>query len=316
MLITKKVSHFVIAVVCMFLFMSICLYAAEMVFSTNIDYKPIEIESLSRYNEDRVAFQHISLPGRTSYKEDNSIASLLIVKNNQIYLFRDGYDDAKKIETEGYIQEIRRELPKDLWVNRINSKPDFLKIADRRTLKLFNVTEEYVEKNYGEFYRNVRNSFINKHVQIFRSLMKDKIESSFYLERKPISPPAFQEVKESTKFITRVSAKALNDTMYYAEDNDGDNITETFYVTFDDGYNWGYKSGPNIIFIYNNKEDDIKQLIGKICNEAYYGTSEEEKLILKTFPKESEIIETFKLEKVTLQAIQSEKSAPATSGTK
>jgi hypothetical protein len=174
---------------------------------------------------------------------------------------------------------------------------------------LLNVTEEFVEKNFGDFYRSVRNSLINKHVQIFKSLMRDRVESSLNLQRKPISPPAFQEVKEPSKYSTVVSAKTLNDTLYYAEDSDGDNITETFYVTFEDGFTWGFKSGPNIIFIYNNKEEDIKQLIGKLCYEAYYGTSEEEKAILKTFPKDSEIIETFKLEKVTMQATQPAKDS-------
>ncbi|MBN2401554.1 MAG: hypothetical protein JXN64_04070, partial [Spirochaetes bacterium] len=100
-----------------------------------------------------------------------------------------------------------------------------------------------------------------------------------------------------------------------AEDSDGDEITETFYVVYDDGFNWGFKSGPNILFIYNNRDEEIKQLMGKLCYEAYYGTPEEESLILKNFPKETDIIDAFKLEKVTLQASQSQKTESGT-GTK
>jgi hypothetical protein len=313
MLTKKTIILCVMVLACIFLFKSDGLYSADNTYSTNIDYQLIEVNSITRYNEDRVAFQHIQMPGSTSYKQDNSIANLLIVRNNQIYLFRDGYDDVKKIQMEGYIQEMRRELPKDLWINRINSKPDYVRISDRRTEKMLNIKEDYVDKNFGDFYRTVRNSFIQKHVIAFRNLLRDRIESDAHLVRKPISPPAFQEVKEPSKFSTTVTAKAIDGAIYYAEDSDGDDVTETLAVSFDDGFNWGFKSGPNIIFIFNNKEEDIKQLIGKICYEAYYGTSEEETLLLKTFPKESDIIEAFKLEKVTLQASQAPK--PAAGGT-
>jgi len=307
----KKVLWIIfIIVACISLFISNYVYSLENILYSIIDYKPIDIQLLTRYNEDRVAFQHIQIPGNTSYEKDSSCASLLIIKSNQVYLFRDGYDDIRKIKLEGLVREMRRELPKDIWVNGINSKPDYVQIADRRTEKLLNVTEDFVDKNFGDFYRSVRNSLINKHVQVFKELMRQRVESSLNLQRKPISPPAFQAVQEQpSKYSTTVSAKTLNDTIYYAEDSDGDNITETFYVVFDDGFNWGFKSGPNILFIYNNKEEDVKQLIGKLCHEAYYGTSEEEKAILKTFPKDTEIIETFKLEKVSMQATQPAKDS-------
>ena len=314
MFIKKIVLLFIMAFSCILLFKLNNVYSAENISSTSIDYKLIDSEAISRFNEDRVAFQHVQLPGSISYKEDNSVASLLIVKDDQIYLFRDGYDDSKKVQMEGYIQDIRQELPKDLWANKINSKPDYIKISDGRTEKLLNVKEDFVEKNFGDFYRTVRNSLIQKHILIFRRLMKERVESEAHLVRKPISPPAFQEIKEPAKFSTMITAKALDGSIYFAEDYDGDGVTETFYVSFEDGFNWGFKSGPNILFVYNNKEEDIKQLIGKLCYEAYYGTPEEEQLILKTFPKESEIIETFKLEKVALQSpSQSQKSDSGTS---
>ncbi|MBN2401948.1 MAG: hypothetical protein JXN64_06080, partial [Spirochaetes bacterium] len=244
MLTKKVVILFVVVLACISLFLSSDLYSVDNPYSSVIDYLQIEVSSLTRYNEDRVAFQHIEHPGSTSYNQDNSIASLLIVKNNQIYLFRDGYDDYERIKLEGYVMEMRRELPKDLWVNRINSKPDYIRISDGRIEKLLNVKEDFVEKNFGNFYRTVRNSLINKHVMVFRNLMKDRIESNAYLVRKPISPPAFQEIREPAKFSTSITAKALDGTIYYAEDSDGDEITETFYVVYDDGFNWGFKSGP------------------------------------------------------------------------
>ena len=193
--------------------------------------------------------------------------------------------------------ELKRELIKDMWVNKINSKPDYIKVTDRRVEKLLNVKEEFVEKNFGNFYRSVRDSHIKKHVRIFHHLMRDRIESGLYLERQPISPPPFQEMNEPTKYSITVTAKAINDYIYFAEDADGDGVTETFYVTTNDGFDWGYKTGPNVIFILNNTEEDIKGIIGTLCHDAYYGTPEEEENILKTFPKDSEIIDAFKLDK-------------------
>ncbi len=314
MFIKKMTIYLLLVIACVYPVMSNSVYSADQTENklfSEISYKPIEVSALARYTEDRISFQHIQLPGSTSSTEDNSFASLLIVKGSEVYLFRDGYDDVKKVAMEGYIQEIRRELPKDLWINKINSKPDYIRIADRRSEKMLNVTEEYVEKNFGDLYRNVRNAFIHNHVQIFKELMRNRIDSDFNMQRKPISPPAFQEVKEASKFSTVIKAKAMNSTYYYAEDSNGDDITETFYVTLEDGFNWGYKSGPNIIFIYNNKEEDVQQLIGKLCYEAYYGTAEEEKNIIKTFPKDTDIMSVFKLEKVTLQASQPVKQIPA-----
>ncbi len=316
-MLTKKIVIFFVAVLaCIFILKSDSAYPADNIFPTAIDYQLIDIGSLTRYSEDRVAFQHIQMPGSTSYRQDNSIASLLIIRNGQIYLFRDGYDDVKKVQMEGYIQEMRRELPKDLWVNKINSKPDYIRISDRRIEKLLNTKEDFAEKNFGDFYRSVKSSFIQKHVNVFKSLIRDRIESQAVLVRKPISPPAFLEVKEAAKFSTTITAKSLEGTTYFAEDADGDEVTETLYVSFEDGFSWGFKSGPNILLIMNNKEEDIKQLIGRICYEAYYGTAEEEALILKTFPKDNEIIESFKLEKVTSQAVQTQKPSGSTTGTK
>jgi hypothetical protein len=315
----KKIKFSLLPVViCICLSIPVNLFSADqmknVVFS-KIPFKPIEISTLSRYHEDRIAFQHIQLPG-FSLNEDNSIASLLIIKNSEVYLFRDGYDDAKRISFENYLQVINNEVPKDLWINKINSKPDFIRIATRRTEKLLNSREDYNEKNSGDIYRSVRNSFLNYHIKVFKELMINRIDSDFTIQRNPIYPPAFQEANSVIKFSSLIKARAQNNYLYCAEDKDGDEVTETFYVTMHDGFNWGFKSGPNIIFIYNNTEEDIKQFIGKLCYEAYFGTAEEEANISKIFPKEADILSTFKLEKMTQQAAQPAKQAAPASDKK
>jgi hypothetical protein len=86
-------------------------------------------------------------------------------------------------------------------------------------------------------------------------------------------------------------AKTIDDTKYYCEDADGDGVTETFTVTRPDGFDWGYQSGPNIIFIYKNSEKDIETLIGKLAYESLYGSVEEERDIIKSFPKQDEVVD-------------------------
>jgi len=304
----KKIS-FLLAIVCIFLSISKSIYSADPAdnkLSLKIPYKPIEISGLSRYSEDRIAFQHIQLPG-FSRDEDNSIASLLIIKNDEVYLFRDGFDDIQKIKFENYLQVINNEVSKDLWVNKINSKPDYIRIASRKIEKFLNSKEDYTEKNSGDVYRSIRDSFLAYHVKVFRELMINRVESDFKLQRDPIYPPPFKEIDATIKFSSVIKARAMNDYLYYAEDKDGDDITETFYVRLADGFNWGLNSGPNIIYIYNNKEDDIKRIIGKLNYEAYFGTSEEETDLLKMIPKDTDILKAFNIEKINMAVPQSAK---------
>ena len=299
MLINKIKMILIPAVTCAILLTSNNISSAEQ-SQSSIPYKPIELSKISRYFEDRIVFQHVQFPG-FSRNEDNSIASLLVVKNNEAFLFRDGYDDPKKVAFEAYFQDIKREKLTDLWENKIDSKPDYIRIASKRIEKFLNSNKDYTEKTSGDEYRNIRNSFISYHISVFKQLMMNRVDSEFNLQRNPIFPPAFKELNATAQFSTTITARALNDYIYYAGDKDGDEVTETFYVTMKDSFNWGYKSGPNIIFIYNNNEEDIKKLIGNLCHDAYFGTSEEEASLAKMIPNEKEILQTFNLDKVKVQ---------------
>ncbi len=270
---------------------------ASPLLSKDIDFQFIEIEKVSRYFEDRIAFMHIQKD--VSPIIDNSLASLLFIKDKKMYLIQDGYDNPKDVAIQRTILENENKLAEDLWTNKINSKPDYIRITERRVEVLKNTSEDFVAKNFGSFYTSVRNAFIQKHVNIFKQLMQDRKESGLVVERYPIPKPTYIGApSEPQKYGIYVVGKTIDEKLYYAEDTDGDGITETFYVDIPDGFNWGYKSGPNILFIYHNKEDDIKQLIGSLTHDAYFGTPEEEKTIINTFPKDSDIINQFNLEKV------------------
>lgn len=276
-----------------FILVALIFIVSPAIAKKGISYKIIELKNVSRYTEDRIAFQRIE--NKDSHtKGDNSLECLLIIKNKQMYLIKDGYDNAKQVETNRIILETENRLIPDLWVNKIQDKPDFIKITDRRIETLKKIDEAFVDKNFGKFYRSTRNKLIKKHAEIFRKLMINRKESGLYVLRKPI--PKKLKDNGPTKYSITVVGKMSGGTIYRAEDADGDGITETFTVKLADGFNWGYKSGPNILFIYKNNQSGVKEsnnteiekIIGKLAHDAYYGTPIEEKIIEKTFPKEED----------------------------
>jgi hypothetical protein len=262
-------------------------------FAKDPDYTVMELDNISRYTEDRLGYQQIQ-KWTNPYKDD-SFAALLIIQKSKMHLLVDGYDNPRDVA------DTRRRLlienvdykESDLWPNKLNGKPDYVRVTDRRVELLKNFDEDYVSKNFGERYIKVRDALLQRHVQIFSQLMRNRKESGLTVVREPLPKPGYLGAPEqkTTKYFVSVGAKAQDGRVYYAEDADGDGITETFSVSIPDGFNWGYQSGPNVIFIYKNKEQDIQKIIGNITKEAYFGTAEEEKNIIETFPKDQDIIE-------------------------
>lgn len=257
-------------------------------FSRDLLYRDITIDNVSRYNEDRIAYQQVEyvINPEEHQKQDTSLASLLIIRDRKMYLFKDGYDDPQIVEQNRIIKEMEnRLLQNELWVRQVDNKPDYLRITDRRTeiLKKIIVSEsnDNLAQRYSDFYVKMRDSFIQKHVGIFKALMINRKDSDMEVLRKPI--PKALNYDGPTKYFLCVTAKTKDGVVYYAEDSDGDGITETFSVELPDGFHWGYNSGPNIIFILKNKQENIKGMIGTLTKDAYEGFPEEEKIITKQF---------------------------------
>lgn len=262
------------------------------VITPKYTYKFIEIENISRYNEDRIAFQHVE-----HFKDaylDNSIECLAIIKDKKIYLIKDGYDDIYEVKEQRLLMDMQRLLIDDeaMWKNTINGQPDYVKVTDRRVELMRNQDEKFVSEKFGNYYKTVRDAFVKRHVDIFAQLMKNRRESEMSVRRKPVAQKLFLSKNPGAqKFSISATAKTTDGRVYYCEDADGDGITETFTVTIPDGFNWGYKSGPNIILIYNNQKDDIKELIKDLTNRAYFGTDDEKEEIVKNLPEEKDLIE-------------------------
>ncbi len=130
------------------------LLCATASIAIDFNFKPIIIEDISRYNEDRIAYQHVQK--QISPNLDNSFSALLIVKDRKIYLIQDGYDNPAIVANNRLRLEMETKLIGDLWENKINNKPDYVRITDRKVELLKNFSEDFVSKNFGTFFLNVR----------------------------------------------------------------------------------------------------------------------------------------------------------------
>ena len=267
------------------------LFFSGVSISKEKDHLILDPDKISRYSEDRIAFQRIENP--EEQMKDNSVENLLIIKNNKTYFIVDGYDIISEVQMKKIVMDAENKYIEnnDFWLNKINGKPDYVRIIYRRSDLLKNTNEEFVTSNFGPFYKSVRDKFIKIHVDKFRILMKNRGESKLTVKRRLLSvkvnPDNPNDIKQ--RFFKSVTAKACDETVYYCEDADGDGITETFMATLDDGFDWGVGSGSNLILIRGNTDKDIETMIGKLVNEAENGTVEEEKKMFQEFPKEEDI---------------------------
>ncbi|MCP4135517.1 MAG: hypothetical protein GY754_31400 [bacterium] len=302
----KRRKLLVIAVI-----MLLILATGALSNNKKLVYKIINIELISNFKQDRIAFQHIE----KKYDEDlpftiydNSVASLLIIRDSKMYLFKDGYDSNYDVRGQKKILEMENRMIPDLWSNKIDNNPDFVTITDRKLSIMRkvalqdakpgeeNTTPKNLADNYIKMYSEVRSTFLKAHVKKLMNLMINDKEN-IYVTREPIPKRAYDTGE--TKYCTRIAAKTINKTLYYAEDGDGDGITETFTAGIRDGFDWGGEAGPNIILIYKCKffdkdkkpiNPEIKEIVGSITKQAYFGTEIEEKNLGKAMEKEKENI--------------------------
>ena len=295
----KKYKSSVLILLFILLFSSATtLFSKEKVFSI------IEPDKVSRYYEDRIVFQRIEKKPDLSKDDflenytvtkDNSVENILIIKDKKLHFLSDGYDSISDVQKTKIIQDSVNKYVEnnDFWVNKINGKPDYVRIIYRRSDLMINANEEFVTTNFGTFYKSVRDRFIKLHVDRFRELMKNRGEAKITINKKLLSykvnPDNSSDIQQ--KFFVSAKIKGIDSTVYYCEDANGDGITETFTATRDDGFDWGINSGPNIMNIVGNTDKDIETLIGKLVNEAIHGTVEEEKKMFQEFPQEKDIIE-------------------------
>lgn len=267
------------------------LFFSGVSMSKENDYINLEPDKITRYNEDRIAYQRIENP--EEQMKDNSVETLLIIKDNKTYFIVDGYDIVSDVQMKKLVMDAQNKYIEnnDFWLNKINGKPDYVRIIYRRSDLLKNTNEEFVTSNFGQFYKSVKDKFIKLHVDKFRILMKNRGESRLTVKKRLLSvrvnPENSNDIKQ--RYFKSATAKAGDETVYYCEDADGDGITETFMATIDDGFDWGVGSGPNLLMIRGNTDKDIETMIGKLVNESENGTVEEEKKMFQEFPREEDI---------------------------
>jgi len=285
------------------IFCILLISSSAALFSKGIEFSLINPDKISNYKTDHIAFQRIERKQDNSKDDfaenytitkDNSVENLLVIKDRKIYFIVDGFDSLNDVQVAKVIQDTEKKyaLENDYWVNKINSKPDFIRVIYRRSDILVNSNEEFVTANYGAFYKSVRDRFIKMHVDKFRNLLTDRRESTLSVNKRLISyhvnPENSNDIKQ--KFFITAKAKSNDGTVYYCEDSDGDGITETFTATRNDGFDWGINSGPNLISIMGNTDKEIEKIIGKLVHESVNGSPEEENKVKTELLSEKDVI--------------------------
>ncbi len=263
----------------------------------------LDPDKISKYNEDRIVYQRIEKKKditkddfieNNSITKDNSVENILIIKDRKMHFIVDGYDLLTDVQRTKIIQDTVKKYIEnnDFWVNKINGKPDFIRVIYRRSNIIVNSNEEFVTTKFGDFYKSVRDRFIKMHVDKFRQLLRNRTESGLMVDKRllsyKINPENSNDIKQ--KFYISVKAKSNDGTVYFCEDADGDGITETFTASRDDGFDWGLDSGPNLLCIMHNSDKIVENFIGKLANESAYGTIEEETKMLQQFPSEKDVL--------------------------
>lgn len=295
----KRYKSFMTVILFLFFFS-----AASDLFSKVKEFSILDPDKITRYNEDRIVYQRIE--ARKDYTvddfienntitKDNSVECLFIIKDRKIHFIVDGYDPVEDVKKNKIIQDSVNKYVQDndFWLNKINGKPDYVRVIYRRSNLMINANEEFVTTNFGPFYKSVRDRFIKMHVDKFRQLLRNRGESRLTIEKRLLSyrvnPENSTEITQ--KFFISAKAKSNDGTVYYCEDADGDGIAETFTATRNDGFDWGINSGPNLLCILNNTDKDLETFIGKLANEAVNGTVEEEKKMFQQFPTEKDVMD-------------------------
>jgi len=275
-------------------------------FSREEKFLLISPDKISDYTHDRIAFQRIEKRAGISKYDlkdpssimDNSIESILIIKDKKIHFIADGYDPVTEVFRTKMIMDSQNKYIEnnDIWTNKINGKPDYVRILYRRNDVLINTNEEFVTNNFGKFYKSVRDRFLKLHVEKYRKLLRNRNESRLSISKRELSytvnPDKSDDIRK--KYSISAKAKSLDGIVYFCEDADNDGITETFTANLNDGFDWGIESGPNIIFISGNTDKDIEALIGDLVKESVHGTADMEKKILQQFPTEKETTDLMK----------------------
>ena len=84
---------------------------------------------------------------------------------------------------------------------------------------------------------------------IFHVIDSQQEGSRYQHEPRQCSPGEYPTATEVKYDNPGIGQDPDGGTVYYAEDADGDGITETFTVESRDGFQWGFKSGPNVVCI-------------------------------------------------------------------
>lgn len=196
--------------------------------------------------------------------------------------------------------------------------------------------ENWVKDNLGAFYKSIRNKLVQRYANQYKELLlrpykyNARIEGSFSendplckIEQEEVEKSKEQSAEEQTKasqnerdakthatkdpekahsFYTRIDIYSHQGTHYTVLDCDHDGVVESFFVYEVGGLHWSSrKELPNTISIFNNRDPEIKEIIGDLITIESQGDTE----IFSDFKKKEKEIQKSIEDKIKQEELRS-----------
>lgn len=223
---------------------------------------PPTMKNISRFEDDRLSFHYIHNLDKDGNRStgsdprlDPSLATLLIIKDSQTYIFRDGYDDKQDVNQrmKEYQQAVSR------YRTRRGLLKEFRSIEDERK-RIESQSEEFRTKSDNT--ERQMHSLFQKYDPIYRTieLDKKKATSEEYRQRRfsGLNSPSHKKAIESLEDIKKEQEERLKFVTEFLRNEDQESLTTSQLMDTNSGSTTSTnKAEMNALEIQKSQADNI-----------------------------------------------------------
>ncbi|WCL48210.1 hypothetical protein [Leptospira sp. GIMC2001] len=201
------------------------------------------MKNISRFEDDRIAFHYIHnidsegkrLNG-SDPKLDPSLASLVVIKDSQTYIFRDGYDDRMDVNRKinAYQKLVAEYRTRRAWLkefrdieqekSKLASQPEEFRKGSNQTDRQFHS----LFMKYDNVYRTLDLERKKANANEYRANKFSGSESPDHIKAKKASESIELEIKDRIDFLTQaLSTEATKDKSEEADNKNSDSIPKS-----------------------------------------------------------------------------------------